>query len=71
MYGCKLNVIANGVKRIVNFNQFDHGIPAMDVGKLNGSKQTCKGRKYTWSDSALALRQFDTAISVKMSLSSE
>lgn len=41
MYGCKLNVIANGVKRIVNFNQFDHGIPAMDVGKLNESKQIC------------------------------
>lgn len=41
MYGCKLNVIANGVKRIVNFNQFDHGILAMDVGKLNGSKQIC------------------------------
>lgn len=41
MYGCKLNVMANGVKRIVNFNQFDHGIPAMDVGKLNGSKQIC------------------------------
>lgn len=41
MYGCKLNAIANGVKRIVNFNQFDHGIPAMDVGKLNGSKQIC------------------------------
>lgn len=41
MYGCKLNAIANGVKRIVNFNQFDHGIPAIDVGKLNGSKQIC------------------------------